>query len=357
MKTINLIGLLIFSIALVSCGGGESSASSSPSPPVGFVQTYTASAGVGEVLQFSVDTTNMTYSYKVIQSSFSIPLGQTSAGALLSKNTAGSYSVGPSVDSFIQSGDVFPIQNGLLVGHVQISGLGGLTKIPVFGMSNPITTLAGLAGTFNHQGFYCGGNVHGNVLTGGFPCVTQYGTIKVDGLGNWTDCAGGNITATPSCSTSTGTIALTSTPGVYNSSINGGGHTSWFIAFIAPNGQKVAVIDHDDATNNIYGHSVATTQASMVAGSVNGNYFAKSNEGHSELLSVNFPDFTSTAQSGMTGTLTPDTPWTGMTTFQIGAVSGVAMVAGTGAYTSIPANYSPLFYIGLRSKPSGLIGY
>lgn len=71
----------VISVMLSGCGGPSSSASTA-----GFAQTYTTSAGAGEVLQFSVDTANLTYSYTVIQTSYGVTLGQTGTGTLISKN-------------------------------------------------------------------------------------------------------------------------------------------------------------------------------------------------------------------------------------------------------------------------------
>lgn len=336
---IRYIAFILMSLVtgiLAACGGGGSSTS-------GFAQTYTSSAGAGEVLQFSVNTTNMTYSYKVIQSSYNVPLNQTSTGILTSKSAVGSYTVGTSSDGFIQSGVVLPIQNGLLVGHVLISSIGGLAKIPVFGVSNPITTPSGLADTYNFQGFNCAGKSGGNVLTGGVACASHTGTISVNGSGGYTVCNGGNITATPSCSTSAGTITATATPGVYDIQA-GGFHRGWFLAFTAPNGQKVAVIDHDDASTPAYGHSVASTQAVMVAGAADGNYFTNNNEGGAGLLTVNGTTYTHTL-TGTSGTMTLNSPWNGLTTNQGG---DVAMIAGTGAFTHTSASDTALFGIGLR---------
>lgn len=134
--------LAVFSVAVsimalvISMAGTAASA-----PASGFAQTFTASAGAGEVLQFSVDTANMAYSYKVIQSSNRVPLGQTSTGVLSGKNAEGNYIIAASADSFIQAGKIFPIQNGLLAGHVQVNLSSGMAMIPVFAASNPYRPL------------------------------------------------------------------------------------------------------------------------------------------------------------------------------------------------------------------------
>ncbi len=336
--------LLLAAGILAACGGSSSSS--------GFSQTFTTSAGAGEVLQFSVDTTAMTYSYKVVQSSYGVTLGQTSTGSLFGKTAIGSYTVGASSDGFIQGGVVFPVQNGLLVGHVQISLIGGAAKIPVFGVSNPITTLPGLAGTYNYEGFGCGVKSGGNVL-GAFGCLSHYGTIKVDPAGTtFTVCKGGNISAvTPACTTnSAGTIVATATPGVFDFVKTGTGHIGWFLAFTAPNGQKVAVIDHDDIYTPAFGHSVASSQVAMVSGAADGNYFTRNNWGMAGLLTVSGTNFTDVI-AATSGTLALNTPWTGLATYTYNtpaAASGVAMIAGTGAFTDNSTSAPSLFGVGLR---------
>lgn len=225
------------------------------------------------------------------------------------------------------------------MGHVQISAAGfdGTQKIPVFGVSNPITSVAGLADTYNYQGFGCGTKSGGNVL-GIFGCASHYGTLMIDTAGNFTKCKGGDISVpAPTCtSTRTGVITATSTPGVYDF-VTSTNHSGWFFAFTAPNGQKVAVIDHDDAINSSYGHSVASTQASVTAGAVDGNYFVKDNQGNQRLLTVTGTGFTNNT-NGNTGTLAYNSPWNGMVTHTRTSSftpDGVVMIAGTGAFTGI----------------------
>ncbi len=348
MKTIIDYGIVLMLLAvgiLTACGGGGGVST----PATGFTQAYTSSAGVGEILQFSVNTTNLTYIYTVIQTSYAasgVAAGQSGTGTLTS-NGDGSYAVGSSSDNFIQSGKAFPIQNGLLVGHVLINVIGGTNKIPVFGVSNPITTIAGLAGTYNYQGFGCNTLGIANV-SGNSACLSQYGTVTITSSGNYTKCKNVNITTNPSCTAATGSIVATSTPGVYDFKNSSNAHSGWFFASTAPNGQIVAVIDHDDTTLGVYGHSVAITQASGVAGTADGNYFVKNNEGGEHLMTITGTSFTSNNHSGVTGTLTFNSPWQGLTAYSINAESGVAMAAGDGAYTATSATDTAKFSVGLR---------
>jgi hypothetical protein len=349
------VSIVISSLVLVACGSGSDSAPATATATApGFAQTFTASVQAGEVLQIGVDTTNMTYSYKVIQSSYGILLGQTGTGVLsIRGDSVGNlkvYTVAASADNFIQGGVVFPIQNGVFVGHALINAIGHAQKIPIFGVSNPITTLAGLADTYNFEGFSCSGLSGGNA-GGGIPCLSKQGTVRADALGNVTVCKNGNIsTGIPACNPAAqnGTITTTATPGIFNFAKTGV-HKGWFFAFTAPNGQKVAMLDNDDTGTPEFGHSVAATQAVVNAGQADGNYFTKDNMGGEWLVTVAGTTFTSTKHPGATGTLIYNTPWTGMVTTSIngGANTGIAMLSGTGTFTKLSDQNTAEFAIGL----------
>ncbi|MGA7748995.1 MAG: hypothetical protein WCA63_02495 [Gallionella sp.] len=211
-----LAAICLVAILVVACGGGGGSSS-------GFSQTYSSSAGAGEVLQFSVNTTNLTYTYKDIGTSYAasgVVPGQSGTGSLTS-NGNGTYTVGPSNDGFITSGRVFPIQNGFLVGHVLLtSTIFGPYKIPVFGISNPITNISQLAGNYNYQGFACTSRSFGDVLGLSFGCHSHFGTITISAssvasTNDFTRCKSGNyiIASGVACAaTVSGTISAASTP-------------------------------------------------------------------------------------------------------------------------------------------------
>jgi hypothetical protein len=352
---------LIAGVLITGCGGGGGSTSS------GFTQTYTTSAGAGDLLQFTVDTTNKTYSIKVVKTSYAasgVSSTEASKGTLTGPNAVGSYTVSASIDGFILGGEVFPLQNSFFVGHVLIAPIGGSTrKIHVFGVTNPITTLASLAGTYNDQGFGCAGRAGGLVTGGTIVCANHYGTITVTSAGAFSTCRFGNLSAsTPTCRqsngstattpTATGTLVATATPGVYDFKTTDGKHRGWFFAFTA-NGQNVAVIDHDDDFAPEFGHSIAFTQTSVASGQIDGNYFVKNNIGERHLMAVTGTTYTdisdATGATGI-GTLTYNTPWTGLVSyaFNFGADSGVMDIATVGAFTYTSNTYRYIFGVGLR---------
>ena len=342
------------SVAILSACGGGGAASST-----GIQQTYTSSAGVGEVMQFSIDTINLTYSYTIAGTSYAasgVAVGQTGSGSLTA-NGDGTYTVGASNDGFIQNGKIRLVR-AMFVGHVQISAIGGMEKIPVFGLSNPITTLAALADSYNFEGFSCTARGIANV-TGKGGCLAHYGTGSVDTLGNYSVCVGGDLSNTGShpCSTTlNGTLqALVNYPGVFDYR-TASGHIGWLFAFTASNGKKIMVVDHDDAVSvaHEFGHTIFTSSAALNSGDVDGKYFVKTNEAGEHLVTIAGTSISLTLFPGVTGTLTYNSPWNGMMSYDVPAsgvlmgASGVAMAASTGVYTSVSNDDPARFAIGFK---------
>lgn len=370
MAAESLVALCMVAILAVACNGGGTQA----------MPVYTVSAGVGEVLQLTVDTSNMVYSYSVLDTSYAasgVSVGQNSTGTLLGSNPDGTYNVGPSLDGFIQSGKVL-LLGGELAGHLAIPLIAGSVNVPVIGINYPAPNLAFIAGVYNYQGFSC--NSLGMANASAPACTSQYGTMTIAVVNPvnptsaiYTTCVGGDITnqAGHPCTgggTLSGTIQPTSlaTPGVYNVLGANNNHIGWFFAFTAPNGQNVGVIDHDDLKIPAYGHTVLSAYAPLTTGAGDGSYYLNNNEGQESWVTLattlnanNYwfvgplPWNTSTAQSGVQGTLTPNSPWTGLSTYYIpaggtSAASGVAMVTGTGVYTHTSFIDTALFGVGVR---------
>jgi hypothetical protein len=338
---------------LSACGGGGTSS------VTGVQESYTASAGAGEVMRFGIDTVNLTYTYTIAGTSYStsgVTVGQSGSGTLAS-NGDGTYAVGASDDGFIQAGRVRPVR-AMFVGHVVINTIGGTDKIPVFGLSNPITTLADLADNYNFEGFSCNARHIANV-TGRAGCRSHYGTASVDITGGYTTCVSGDLndTATHPCSPElTGTLQpITAYPGVFDY-VGASGHIGWLFAFTATNGSKIMVIDHDDGISltHEFGHSIFTSSVALNSGDVDGKYFVKNNEGGEHLVTISGTVVSMTLFPGVTGTLTYNSPWTGMTTYNmpasgiLPAASGVAMTARTGVYTSIAFDDPARFAVGFK---------
>jgi hypothetical protein len=364
-----LAAVCMVAIMVVACGGGGSGSTS------GITQAYTAANGVGEVLRFNVNTTNMTYSYALIDSPISgVSFTQTGTGALSGVNPVGTYAVLASSDGYIVGGKVFPISNGVMVGNLALHyynanpPAGPITNIPVFSIPNPITSLLGVGGVYNYQGFSCNTTGIANV-SGVSGCSSHYGTMSIAGFGStnaiYTDCHNGNLadrTGNPCFATSTGTIEPpTGTAGVFQLKDSGNNQIGWFFAFTAPNGQVVGVIDHNDSLSspNEYGFTVLSPYAPVAFGGSNGSYLVETNENQEQSVNISTTAsatlYTSTAQSGVPGKLVPNTPWNGLSSYYLPATAvtptGMAMVTGTGAYTHSSTSDPALFAVGVRYGP------
>lgn len=378
----------VVAILVAACGGGGS--------PSGFVQSYTTSVGAGDVLQFSVDTTNMVYSFRVIDTSYAsaalaasnvsiasaVSPTEASTGILSGRNAVGSYNVMPSADGFILGGEVYPVQNGVFVGHVLIKPFSGIHRmIPIFGVSTPVTSLANMSGEYNLQGFACAGRTGGQVgSASGVQCLNHYGTAWITAssvssapasgvtVATITTCRFGDLTTAATASgpflcappvgngtptstpTRVGTLIATGTPGVFDFQTADGKHRGWLFAF-STGGQNIAVIDHDDVYTPEFGHSVAVTQTSVQPGQIDGNYFVKNNIGGRHLLTISGTTYTDTLFGAAIGNLAYDTPWTGLVEYTggyMGGASGVADVATAGAFTYTSSTVPYLFGVGLK---------
>jgi hypothetical protein len=321
-KLLYWLSAISSSILLVACGGGGGGGSSSSSGT-----TYTSSGSVGEVLNFTVNTTVSppTYSYTIVQSSYGLT-NQTGSGTLTA-NANGSYIPSGSPNSI-----VYPLPNGLLVGGLKLNLAGTQTVVPLLGMSSPVTSLSSLAGTYNYISTACSTNANGYPTSPN--CATSYGTIKINTNGTFTQCTTTNITTTPGCSTTAGTVASQSS-GIWEFVRTGSANKNYLIASTASNGQIVLAIDFNDAGGYGYGHAIASTQptTAFVAGSANGTWFAHANNNSSGVTVVSGTSFNSVFTTGNnSGTLTFDNPWSGIVRVVGLTDTGFAILAGTGVY-------------------------
>jgi hypothetical protein len=321
----NKLLLLLFAIALSACGGGggggDTTAASS-----GFSQSYSTSAAAGELMTYSINTNALTYSYTITKSSYGCEVANAAChtgSGTLTKNSDGTYSPSESPTS-----KIYALQNGLLVGSVQMTLNNVTQRVPILGVSNPATTAADLAGTFNYISLQCTGKTYG-VYTG---CSTFNGTVTVNANSTYTTCTGANISATPHVCTNTTSGTLSSLGGgiwaFQATSPAVGAATNYFLAFQAPNGQKIAIIDFNDATVYGYGHTVASTLVATSTADVVGTYLWTNDYGQSGVVTLNANNTTSTGL-----TITQNSPWDGIATVSGGGIgNGYGMIAGNGVY-------------------------
>jgi hypothetical protein len=321
----NKLLLAFITVTLSACGGGggggDTTAASS-----GFSQTYSASAAAGELMTYTINTSALTYSYTITKSSYGCEVANAachSGSGTLTKNSDGTYSPSESPTSKIHA-----LQNGLIVGSIKMTLNNVTQNVPILGVANPATTAADLAGTFNFMSLQCKGKTYG-VYTG---CGTFQGTVTVNANSTYTTCTGANISATPHVCTNTTSGTLTSLGGgiweFKATSPTVGAASNYFLGFQAPNGQKVAVIDFNDATVYGYGQAVASSTVSTTAADVAGTYLWTNDYGQAGTVTLNSNNTTS---SGLT--VTQNSPWDGIATVSGGGIgNGYGMIAGNGVY-------------------------
>lgn len=344
--------LTIFALASCGGGGGGGSSTSSTTPSTapastGVSGTYTASAAAGEVLSYNVDTDKLTYSYTILYSAYGLE-GKTGSGTL-TKNSDGSFTPSESPNS-----RVYALPNGLLMGAVKMTIQGNVVHVPIMGVQNPITSLAGLAGTYNYISNSCTAKAYGNPTYRG--CGTNYGTLKITSSGAYFQCTQANITASASCYNlsagrgSQGTLSVIGS-GVFKYVKTGTTTVNYFMAFTAPNGENVVIGDLNDPDQYGYGYGqfIGSTQP---ATDLTSSQFSTQSKGtwyyHDIYADANRPTASAVLSSGAhlisssggftnpdgtSGTTQINLPWAGfITTTQGGSITGTSLLAGTGVY-------------------------
>jgi hypothetical protein len=318
MKKFSLIGLLASIVLIASCGGGSST--------TGFTQKFTSSAAVGEVIDYTFDNTRNTYSYTVRISEYGCdsPASPCHTGTgTLTRNSDGSYT-----PSGAPNTKVFAVQNGLLVGTIQVAP--SLPVVPLVGVANPATNGADMAGTFNFVSFQC--PTKASVQFAG--CQSYIGTVKVTTTGTTTAsysiCVNDDIDkASPTCtSTSTGTMTYVGASGVWEMVRTGATTKSYMVALKAPNGQKAGFIDFNDPGGYGYGQASVSSKVAFVPADLQVNagrwFMSNISTGLSEILTFSADGSSSAGPMG-----TPNQPWDGFVSFPDG---GRSILAGTGLF-------------------------
>jgi hypothetical protein len=319
-------------LMLASCGDGGQQSASSPASATGFSQQYTASAVAGEILTYAIDTQNLTYSYQILYSAYG--LNNVTGNGMLIRNTDGSFSPTDAPTS-----KVYALPNGLLVGTVPLILNNVPVSVPILGISQPISSLPSLAGTYNFVGIQCANQTFG-VFTG---CDSVHGTAEVDAVGRYTACSSGNlIGGTGGCaSLTTATLNLLGN-GIWRAVEIGSASMNYVLAHAAPNGQTVLVVDLNDPGGYGYGYLVMSTQAGYVQSEVDGTWYYQSNHGTAGALAVSG---NTVFDQGNIYTLSFDSPWTGMASVSTGAT---AILAGTGAYALVHPGFPGYLEVGMQ---------
>jgi len=314
-------------VSLAGCGGGGSG--NTPPPAASAAVTYSASAAVGELVDYTIDTTKMTYSYTITESQYGL-MGATGSGTL-ALNSDGTYAL-----SGIPGAKVAVLPNGLLLAAIHATFNGTARTVPVIGIHSPVTTLAAAAGNYNF--------VQRSCLSG--VCASAYGTFKLNGDGTWNSCAGGDVgSATPTCSFQASGTSNSLGNGKWQV-MQGGVNIGTVLAFTSA-GQNVMVMDLKDTTNGFgVGILVGSSEQPVSSTQTDGTWVSLGTDG-------NVSEFTTSGTTmnfmmgGMmgsaTGMMAMNSPWTGFVTPSVsGVTGGEALMAGSGVYVYENSGYAQI---------------
>jgi hypothetical protein len=307
--------VLAMGALLASCGGGGTSGSPTQ---------YTSVAMAGELLTYTVDPVALTYSYTITKSAFNLD-GKTGSGMLV-RNADGSYS-----PSGIPNARIVILPNGLLLGAVRENFGAGVVTVPIIGMSNPVSTVAALAATYNYMHRGCLSAV----------CATDTGTFVIAADGTWSSCPSANLAA-GNCPAGGGGRAgtLVSLGNGQWQVMEGTANVGTAIGFNSA-GQNVLLIDLRDlrAGGLGIGLVVGSQQATLTPAQTDGIWIAGTSNGNWAVFTASGSTITVTNVDGVpvnvTGSFTGNSPWQGMATTNAG---GMGFLAGNGVYVLETAN-------------------
>jgi hypothetical protein len=250
-----------------------------------------------------------------------------------------------------------------MIGSVKVPVNGTNIVVPVTGLQNPATTLADIAdagGTiYNWVEYQC--------QTAGNNCLSKVGTIKINIDGTFYACSGYNLGDASGVGAYSGNAANCTAANTATGSLTNNNDGTWAINYsvgsnsykagnLIPfkdltSGQRVAIMDINDTTNTWAnngwgtGSLVASTQITVVPTNVIGIWNTNGSGQERNKITVTANNASSVsfssvlyppdggAQTINTGTLTLNSPWTGISSPQ---TSGeYVIMSGTGMYNLV----------------------
>ena len=325
-------------LVLAACGGGGSGSGSSSS--TSFQQAYTASASVGEVLNYTFNSVNNTYSYTIAKSAYG--LANTTVSGSLIANADGTYS-----PSTVPAAKLYATQNKVIGGALPLTGLG---TVPFLGIASPSTTAPAIAGTYNFVALKCSAQSNGSFTIPN--CGTEYGTMKFDNATNpvsYTFCTSANLTSgTGSCSPLITGRANHLGSGIWQLTDSSSNNIAvYFLGMQGANGQKIGVLDFNNSLGLAggfkFGQAVMAEQLSTTMADVAGSYVYFMQNGTAGSM-----DLMSNGQTNLARIFTANTPWTGMAVSNATGNASYAIFSGAGFYVyRDPALSAFAFEIGI----------
>lgn len=318
-KLLALTAIAISLLNLAGCGGSDSSST----PVVASTSTtFNAAASEGELLEYTLDETNLTYSYKVTSSAVGIN-NNTHTGTLV-KNADGTYTPSGATNS-----RVLVLPNKLVVGATKLNINGADKHTVIVGV--PTTTnvqFSDIAGTYNFVSLQCLTSACNNST--GDP-ESAYGTFNVTTSGNWVECTRSNYTDAPSSCAGRDSGTLNSLGNGRFQILIGSTDMGTAMFYHSPTGQKILIVDLKNYLGN-YGRGMVfgVPQKSMTLGaSIDGEYFVNNTKDYFVKSSVSGNIYT---ENGVNYSITVNTPWTGLSD----VAGGYAILADEGVFMWAP---------------------
>lgn len=302
-------------------------------------QSYHAAAGIGDLLNYTLDLTGMTYSYQIIESEYGLA-NQTGSGTL-TKNADGTYSTSNDPAQLI----VLP--NNMIIGGAEI-GEGDQTTTMAFAGVPTLTTNyspAEIAGVYNYVDYHCDEALVGGVCTAGYRAY--HGTFRVKTDNTLEICDEGDIEDATNhpCTDGVG-------QGTWSDRGNGlidvtfmGMSIATAMVLPSANGGKVLVVDMKNVNMLDQGPGlvIGVKRQALLSENISGNYNYvdtdleygvatfpdPNNSGNTESFSILHTDDQGQTNT-IAGTFTRDAPWTGWLQSQDGLI--VLVLPGDGVF-------------------------
>ena len=309
--------LILIVLILAGCAGMYNS-----DDDVSSSTTYNAVAAEGELLEYTLDVTNLTYSYKVTSSALGIN-NDTHTGTLI-KNADGTYT-----PSLVTNAKVLILPNKLVVGVTKLNINGSDRYTLIVGV--PTTTnvqFSDISGAYNYVSLQCLTSACNNST--GDP-ESAYGTFNIDTSGNWVECTRSNYTANPSNCAGRDSGTLNSLGNGRFQILSGSTDMGTGMFYHSPSGQKIMIVDLKNYLGN-YGRGMifgVPQKAIALGASIDGEYFVNTTKDYFVKSTVSGNIYT---ESGVNYTITVNTPWIGLSD----VAGGYAILADEGTFMWAP---------------------
>lgn len=272
---------------------------------------FNSSGSLGDLLTYTIDTTNKTYSYEIVESEFG--LQETSDSGLLILNQDSTYSPYDNQDIRLI---LLPIT--LIVGGVDVI-VGGVETFMLFAGVPALDTgyykPAEISGIYNYIVFECDDPLEDGACTSGYR--SYYGTFEIDEDNTWKACDEGDLGDVESnpCSGPPMTGNWIDEGDGIISITYGGTETGKAMLLPSGAGGKVMIIDFKDRQDAGPGILIGVKQQDISDEDLSGKYHYNSDDGgHGELEVYDDDIYSETNTESATGSLHRNSPWDGWLT-------------------------------------------